>query len=207
MRWVGGSTAPAVPPDAATNATQWLYGSNWIRYAIARDAAFDVRNYEPAAFQARVQQTSELIDASDPNLAPFFARGGKLIMRENAGDRAQSALMGIAYHQAVVARLGVSTAEGAMRLYVSPASTHSGNARSVLDQQPVPTMVDLLDPLDRWVTSGQPPPDVLVQTDRAAAPPFAVRAGRPLCRHPAYPRYIGGDRLRVDSYACTAAQP
>jgi feruloyl esterase len=202
VRWVTGTAAPTVPANAATAATHWLYGSNWIRHAIARDANFDVRGYRPEAFMARVQQTSALIDSTDPDLSAFFARGGKLIVRENAADRAQSALMGIAYQQAVVQRLGQASVDRSMRLYVSPSSTHSGNSRTVGDQRAVPTMVDLLDPLDRWVTSGTPPDDAIVQTSRATLPPYAIQASRPMCRYPAYAHYVGGDRMQASSFEC-----
>jgi Tannase and feruloyl esterase len=90
---------------------------------------------------------------------------------------------------------------------VSPASTHSGNARSVTDKTAVPTMVDLLDPLDRWVSAGEAPADALVQTSKSALPPFAVQASRPMCRYPAYPHYTGGDRRQASSYGCRVGQP
>ena len=207
VRWVTGSAAPTAPPAASTAATQWLYGSNWVRYAIARNAQFDVRGYRPEAFAARVQQTSALIDSTNPDLSAFFARGGKLILRENAADRAQSPLMGIEYHQALQARFGPAATDHSVRLYVSPASTHTGNARSVTDKTAVPTMVDLLDPLDRWVSTGDAPPDALVQTSTAPLPPFAVQSSRPMCRYPAYPHYTGGDRLQASSYGCRVGQP
>ena len=202
VRWVSGSAAPSVPPNAPTAATQWLYGSNWIRYGIARDANFDVRSYRPEAFTARVQQTSALIDSTDPDLSAFFARGGKLIIRENAGDRAQSALMGIEYYQAMVARLGQARVDQSVRLYVSPSSTHSGNARTTTDKTPVATMADLLDPLDQWASSGTAPADAIVQTAKAALPPFQVQSARPLCRYPGYPHYTGGDKALASSHAC-----
>lgn len=205
VRWVSGTAAPTHPPNAQTAATQWLYGSNWIRFAIARDRGFDVRGYRPGDFRARVQQTSALMDSTDPDLSAFFARGGKLIIRENTGDRAQSATMGFDYHRALVARLGAERVEAAVRLYVSPASTHTGNARSVTTREPVPTMVDLLDPLDRWVSTGQAPADALVQTRHAATAPFAVEATRPLCRWPRYPHHVGGDARLAASYECRAA--
>ena len=207
VRWVTGSAAPTVPPNASTAATHWLYGSNWIRYAIARDGNFDVRSYRPEAFEKRVQQTSALMDATNPDLSAFFARGGKLIVRENAGDRAQSARSGFLYHDAVVARLGVATVNRSMRLYVSPASTHGGTARAVGGGAVVPTMVDLLEPLDRWVTQGSVPPDALVQTAHAATAPFAAQATRPMCRYPNYPHYVAGDPAQAGSYACRAGQP
>ena len=202
QRWVTGSAVPTVPPAAATAGTHWLYGSNWIRHAVVRDATFEVRGYRPEAFRERVQQTSALMDSTNPDLSAFFARGGKLIVRENAADRAQSPLMGIEYHQAVVAKLGAAAVERSMRLYVSPSSTHTGNARTVTDRRPIPTMADLLDPLDRWVSEGQAPPDAIVQTVRDALPPFAVQASRPMCRYPAYPHYTGGDARLAASYAC-----
>ncbi|MDR6855637.1 tannase/feruloyl esterase family alpha/beta hydrolase [Variovorax guangxiensis] len=207
VRWVSGSAAPTAPPNASTAATQWLYGSNWIRYAIARDANFDVRSYRPESFAGRVQQTSALIDSTNPDLSAFFARGGKLIIRENAADRAQSPLMGIEYHKAMVARLGQAAVDRSTRLYVSPSSTHSGNARSVTDKAVVPTMADLLDPLDRWVTTQTPPADAIVQTSKAGLPPFAVQGSRPMCRYPGYPHYMGGDKSLAASYACRASQP
>ncbi|NDZ18240.1 tannase/feruloyl esterase family alpha/beta hydrolase [Variovorax sp. WS11] len=207
VRWVSGSAAPTVPPNASTAATQWLYGSNWVRYAITRDANFDVRSYRPESFATRVQQTSALIDSTNPDLSAFFARGGKLIIRENAADRAQSPLMGIEYYKAMVARLGQAAVDRSTRLYVSPSSTHSGNARSVTDKGAVPTMADLLDPLDRWVTTQTPPADAIVQTSKAGLPPFAAQGSRPMCRYPGYPHYMGGDKSLASSYACRDSQP
>ena len=68
-------------------------------------------------------------------------------------------------------------------------------------------MVDLLDPLDRWVNDGTVPADALVQTVKQTTPPFRLLASRPMCRYPNYPRYSGGDRLQAESYQCTPAAP
>ena len=206
-RWVTGSAAPTVPPNAASAATQWLYGSNWLRYAIARDANFDVRTYRPEAFMSRVQHTSALMDSTNPDLSAFFARGGKLIIRENGADRAQSPQMGINYYKSVADRLGQPTVDQSARLYVSPGSTHTGNARSVTSKVAVPTMVDLLDPLDRWVSTGSPPADALVQTSQAALAPHANLASRPMCLYPNYPHFTGNDATQASSYACRTSLP
>ena len=200
-RWVTG-TAPPTPAVEASAGQHWLYGANFVRYFAARDPNFDVRSYDPARFEARLKQVSEIIDSSNPDLSAFFARGGKLIVRENTADVAQSPQAGIDYFQAVAARVGPAVMESSARLYVSPASTHTGNASSVTTGAVVPTMVDLLDPLDRWVTTGQPPPDALVQVVKAAAPPFTLAASRPLCRYPNHPRYGGGDPSSAASYRC-----
>jgi len=206
VRWVTGTAAPTPAVAAATAAQHWLYGANFVRFFVARDPNFDVRTYDPNNFRARVQQVSEIIDSSNPDLSRFFARGGKLIVRENMADLAQSPLAGINYFQAVVAKSGQATIERSARLYVSPASTHTGHATSVIDGSAVPTMVDLLEPLDRWVSSGSPPADALIQTLKRPLPPFSVEASRPMCQYPDYPRYTGGDRRQASSYACTRSR-
>ena len=205
IAWVGGRAAPAHPP-AAANSRQWLYGNNAIRYLVVRDAAFDVRQYNLdnlKQHEARIRYLSSLLDSTSPDLSAFFARGGRLVIRENAGDLAQSGAAGMDYFNALVARSGRATIDRHVRLYVSPASTHSGAARSVTDGSEVATAYDMLGLLDRWVTDGEAPRDALEQVAKESAPPFRIRATRPLCLYPGYPHYIGGDAKVAASYRCT----
>lgn len=206
-RWVTGPAPPTAAVDPAASSQQWLYGANAVRFFVAKDPNLDPATYDPRQYQARVQEVSDIIDSSNPDLSTFFARGGKLIMRENMADLAQSPLAGINYFQAVIAKLGPAAVEQSARLYISPASTHTGHATSVTTGAPVPTMVDLLDPLDRWVTRGETPPDALVQTLKAREPPFEVQASRPMCRFPNYPHYLEGDPKQATSYACRPSKP
>jgi feruloyl esterase len=178
-----------------------------LRYFIARNAAFDPRGYTPEAFKARVEHISALMDATDPDLSAFHARGGKVILRENMGDYAQSPLAGVEYFKTVVRHLGEPQVEEFMRLYLSTASAHSGLGRSTTDRVDVPTAIDLLDPLDRWVTGGEAPGDVLVQVRKATVAPFDTLASRPLCRYPDYPHYVSGDKQKTDSYRCRVSLP
>lgn len=75
------------------------------------------------------------------------------------------------------------------------------------DGRPVPTMVDLLDPLDRWVVEGTPPAEALTQTLKSAGPSFTLLAARPMCQYPNYPHYEGGDPSLASSYACRLSHP
>jgi feruloyl esterase len=53
-----------------------------------------------------------------------------------------------------------------------------------------------------WVERGQPPGD-LVQVSLQNEPPHTQTAGRPMCRYPAFPRYLGsGDAAAPASFAC-----
>jgi hypothetical protein len=57
------------------------------------------------------------------------------------------------------------------------------------------------------VSSGEAPADALVQTVKAPLPPFTLQASRPMCRYPAYPRYVAGERTQAASYACRSDAP
>lgn len=206
-RWVTNGQIPSVPTPAATDARGVNYGSSYARYVIARDADFDVRTYDPMNFEARIKEVSELMDSTNPDLSAFFNRGGKLIIRENTGDMAQSAMAGINYYESVVARMGQADVNKFMRLYVSPASNHSGTAASLTTGQEVPTSHDLLDALDDWVASGQAPADALIQVRNQTSAPYATLASRPMCRYPNYPQYVSGDPLRAENYRCAVSAP
>lgn len=207
VRWVGGSVPPTAPLNPAASATHWLYSSNWIRYAVVRNANFDLRSYRPEDYRTRVQQTSELMDATSTDLSAFFARGGKLILRANASDRALSPQMAVEYYNGLVARFGQAAIDKSVRLYVAPASTHTGNSRTVTDKRSIATMVDLLDPLDRWVTKNSAPPDSLTLQLKSVQAPHPAEASRLMCRYPYYPHYTGGGALQASSYQCRVSQP
>ena len=206
-RWVSTGAVPSVPTPLASDARGVIYGSSYARYLIARDASFDVRNYTAQAYAARVQEVSALMDSTNPDLSAFFRRGGKLIVRENSGDMAQSALAGIQYYQSVVTRLGQATVDQSMRLYVSPASHHGGGAASLTTKVEVPTQHDLLTTLDQWASAGTVPADALLQVRKATTAPYATLASRPMCRYPNYPQYVAGDTLSAASYRCAVSAP
>lgn len=205
--WFTGEAAPTVAVNVETSSIEWLYGANFVRFFVARDATFDPDRFDPDKFRDRLLQLSELLDSTNPNLSAFFARGGKLIIRSNGGDLALSPMAAINYFKAITEKLGRKTVDQSARLFISPASSHSGPAASVTDGSPVPTMVDLLEPLDKWVNNGVQPTDALVQTVKETAPPFKLLASRPMCRYPNYPHYAGGDRLRAENYRCMPSIP
>jgi feruloyl esterase len=205
-RWVTNGLVPNLPPTAA-DARGVIYGSSYARYVIARNAGFDIRTWNASNFQARIQEVSALMDATNPDLAAFRARGGKLIIRENSGDWAQSPLAGIQYYQSVVDKLTQPVVDQFVRLYVSPASNHGGAAASLTTGTEVPTNHDLLSTLDSWVTTGTAPPDALVQVRNSTAAPFTTLATRPMCRYPNYPAYVSGDVTKAQSYHCIASVP
>jgi len=205
VQWVSGARPAAFPASSgAAQGQQWNFGNGAVRYFIVRVPSFNALEYKPDAHADRVRYISGLMDSTNPDLSAFLARGGKLIMKENMADYAQSPFAGIAYYKSVVARMGQAVVDRFFRLYATPGVNHGGSGVSVTGT-PVPQYVDLLGVLDAWVDHGQAPADALTQTARTTTAPFAVTASRPMCRYPRYPRYNGtGDRNDASSFSCVA---
>ena len=140
------------------------------------------------------RHSSALMDSTNPDLAAFHARGGKLIVLENLADYAQSPYAGIGYVESVQAKLGRARTTEFLRLYTAPGVDHVGTGG--------PANVDMLSALVAWVEKGQPPAG-LALAEQDAKPPFATRRTRPLCEWPAWPRYRGsGDANAAASFEC-----
>jgi feruloyl esterase len=190
--WQTGSAPPTLPPGP-TSSRAWLYGSGAVQYFFARDPGYDVTKFDPTQFADRLREISALMDSTSPDLNAFSAHGGKLIMYENMADYAQSPYAGIEYFKSVVAKMGATSVEGFLRLYVAPGVDHMGVG--------APASVDLLEVLTEWAENGKAPGD-LVQVSQETKPPFAPLAARPMCRYPAYPHYQAGDVTKAESFVC-----
>ena len=190
--WWLGATPPSLPPQQS-NGIAWFYGAGAIQYFYARNPALDLRSYRAADHAARVREVSSLMDSTNPDLAAFAARGGRLVMLENMADYAQSPYAGIAYYESVVNKLGRPTVDGFTRLYTAPGVDHVGTG--------APANVDMLAALIDWVERGRPP-QALTLVEQNAKAPFAVTRARPLCQWPLVPRYKGGDAASAASFAC-----
>jgi Tannase and feruloyl esterase len=194
MSWQTGTAAPTLPPGP-TNSRAWLYGSGTVQYFFARDPNYDATKFDPGQFADRMREISALMDSTNPDLAAFAARGGKLIINENMADYAQSPYAGVEYYKSVVARMGQASVDGFLRLYVTPGADHMGVG--------APASVDMLEVLTDWVEKGKAPGE-LVQALQESKPPFGMLAARPMCRYPAYPHYRGGEVAKAESFTCRA---
>ena len=80
-------------------------------------------NVETAVKLADDQQ-AQTFNAVDPNLKPFMARGGKLIVYHGWSDAALPPMGAINYYNSVEDTLGASAAPSFMRLYMVPGMQH-----------------------------------------------------------------------------------
>jgi hypothetical protein len=191
--WWTGSAAPQWPMKPGAGIA-WVYGAGGIAHIFARNPSIDVTTYRPEDHKARVLEVSNLMDSTNPDLAPFHARGGKVIILEHMSDYAQSPYAGIRYYENVVRTMGDEKAGQTIRLFTAPGVDHVGAG--------APALVDMLGALDAWVDRGIPPGRLTVAEMELSAPQFPVKRSLPLCEWPAWPRHRGGDASKADSFDC-----
>ena len=121
------------------------------------------------------------------DLDTYLGRGGKALFFHGVSDPWFSANDSWDWWQRALATNGAAFGD-ASRYYMIPGMLHCGGGNS-FDQ------FDLLSPLVDWVESSKAP-------ERPVASRRDSPAQRPLCPHPAYPHYAGGDPDRAESYEC-----
>lgn len=213
--WMTGSVAPTftAAPNSAGIGLLFAFGNQYVRYFIAQNKDFNPLTYNPDNFQARVQAVSAMMDATNPDLSAFKARGGKLILKEDLADTAQSPYTGLNFFDAVTAKMGAASVDSFMRTYVGPGLPHTSNgiaASATPVNAPaygIPGRVDWITEMERWVDGGAAPADQIAGTNTLAVPPYTVTASKPFCRYPLYPKYTGtagASGSTAASYSCSA---
>jgi feruloyl esterase len=130
------------------------------------------------------------MDVSDVDLAPFRAKGGKIILLHGTVDDFITPHNSIAYYKHHVAQEGQANMDSFLRFYLIPGLSHGFG--------PFNAKYDGLGVLDNWVETGSAPGN-LVATD---GNPGASRT-RPMCIYPAFPRYSGsGSENDAASFRC-----
>ncbi len=195
--WITG-TAPE-------KAIQFFFFTQLFGNMVAEDPKWDYRTFRLEADLARMEQkVGPVLNATDPNLKPFLARGGKLILYHGWGDAALTALNTIQYYEKVAAKVGAKKAGSAVRLYLVPGMQHCGGgpgADQFWGQRGTPSDAqhDLKKALEAWVEDGQAP-GAIVASKLAGG---KVVRTRPLCPYPQVARYKGaGSGDEAASFVC-----
>ncbi|MEO0063463.1 MAG: hypothetical protein RLZZ08_2023 [Pseudomonadota bacterium] len=121
------------------------------------------------------------------DLDTFLSKGSKILFFHGVSDPWFSAFDSWDWYQRASATNG-SAFTDASRYYMVPGMGHcrGGNAFDNFD---------LLDPLVAWVEQGKAP-------DRPLASRQSGAESRPMCPHPSYAHYDGGDPAKASSYSC-----
>lgn len=130
------------------------YAESAVRYMIfpRPDPEYDVRTFNLETQSHLFDPIGKLMNATDPDLTAFRARGGKLLMYFGWADPALNPLMGVEYYERVKQQMGAGVDEF-FKLYMMPGVFHCSGGVG-------PACFDPLAQVIRWVETGKAPADI-----------------------------------------------
>ncbi|MEU1963639.1 tannase/feruloyl esterase family alpha/beta hydrolase [Nocardia sp. NPDC019304] len=208
-QWIG----LIVPPEGKGREATFMYkiGAGFLRWVGAWEPdpshPVDASVFTADNLKNYVDSVGGIYDATDPDLRPFFSRGGKLIHWHGWSDGFIPPQGSIAYRQAVIDTVGQPMADDSYRLYMFPGMFHCGGGYG-------PVNFDLLTPLLKWTERGTGPEAVIAEkysgdgagtnamTGAVEAPTaHTVEYSRPVYPYPQQIAYSGtGDTEAAGNY-------
>lgn len=171
---------------------------SYFQYVLFKDPAWDFRslNFDrDVALADRLDHRT--LNAIDPHLQAFKARGGKLLMIHGWSDPLIAPLNSVNYYESVVAAMGgVQQTRTFARLFMVPGMMHCGGG-------PGPDAFDRLAVLEQWVERGVAP-DQIVATHLTNG---RADMTRPLCPYPSVARWKGsGNTNDAANFVCVTEE-
>ena len=170
-------------------------GYDVFKYILLQDASWDPKTFNLASDYDRIHGLDNTsLSPNDPHLAPFFSRGGKLLIYQGWADPNVSPRSPLMYYDRVVKTVGRKAVDEGMRLFYAPGMGHCGGGEG-------PNVFDALTPLEQWREQGKPPSSILATHSTAGK----VDRSRPLCPYPQIARYKGtGSIDQAENFSCAA---
>jgi hypothetical protein len=166
-----------------------------------------------SGLKAAQEKTASALNATDPDLMAFMARGGKLILYHGWEDPAISALNTIHYYQSVIAKMQQGRVDSFLRLYMAPGVQHCGGGPGpdsfgqVGDMMPGDPQHSVYGALEQWVEKRAAPSAVIATKYAANDPDHRTQMTRPLCPYPQAAKYKGtGDTNDAANFVCEAGK-
>jgi feruloyl esterase len=166
------------------------------RYVVFKDPNWDWKTFDFDRDVVRGDLPENLVmNATDPNMKPFFSHGGKLFLYHGWSDPNVPTLNTIKYYDSVVENLGgAAKASNNVRLFLEPGMGHCAGGEG-------PNAFDKVGALERWVEQGKAP-DVVIASHSTGG---KVDRTRPLCPYPQVANYKGAGSIDdAANFVCAA---
>jgi feruloyl esterase len=177
----GGQAPPGVSMGSfyvAYDDLQW----DWRTFDVDRDVKF-------------LDEKMGYVNAVNPDLSAFKARGGKLILYHGWNDTAISPANTINYYTSVLNKMGAKQ-DNWIRLFMAPGMDHCRGGVG-------PNQVNFMSALERWREAGVAPDQLLA----TKVIDNRVDMTRPLCPYPQVAEYKGtGSTNDAANFVCKAPQ-
>ncbi|MBI3680433.1 MAG: tannase/feruloyl esterase family alpha/beta hydrolase [Acidobacteria bacterium] len=196
--------AEIAPPGGQSGWNNWLvrdgdrtisvaFSETFFRYLAfpRKDPQFELSRFDFDKDPQRLAEIHQILDATDPDLSRFRARGGKIVMYFGWADQALNARMGVEYYETVRERMGASTPDF-FRLFMVPGMFHCTGGVGV-------SSFDTLTPLRAWVEKGTAPDEIIGVRKTEGR----IARTRPLCPYPQVAKYKGSGSIDdAANFAC-----
>jgi feruloyl esterase len=199
----GGEAASPTGHQAWGGLGSRVLGEGFIQYMVAQNPSVNWLELDPAQYTARLAVLAGQIDAVDPDLSRFKARGGKLILWTGLTDWLITPHNATDYYNKVLAAAGGQVnADQFVEYFTAPGVDHCRNGRPGGVGQGA-DLVDLVGPMFDWIEKGVKPSKAGIVATQSN--PLAGQAAkkRPLCKYPEYAKYNGaGDPNAAANFTC-----
>ncbi|HEX4137434.1 MAG TPA: tannase/feruloyl esterase family alpha/beta hydrolase [Bryobacteraceae bacterium] len=161
-------------------------GTDLFKYIIFNNPSWDYKTFNFDSDFAASQKTDEAMDALDPDIKAFLARGGKIIQYHGWADPQISPRSSVEYYNSVLEKLGdAAKVNDSYRLFMVPGMAHCGGGEGT-------STFDMLTTLEQWVEAKKAPDQILAsRTTRDGK----VNRTRPLCPYPQVAKYKGSGSI------------
>ena len=188
-----------------------LFGKGFFSGFVYEKPDWDFKDFHvDADLKAANDKTAQALNATDPDLKAFQARGGRLILYHGWNDPAITALNTINYYDSVVRKMGLKNVDFFVRLYMAPGVQHCGGGPgpdsfgAVVDPANTDPQHSLDAALEQWVEKGTPPSMIIASKFEGQNRTHA-KMTRPLCPYPQAAKYTGsGDTNDAGNFVCAA---
>jgi feruloyl esterase len=169
-------------------------GTQMYQFMVFKDPNWDYKKLNFDSDMAAVDKIENgVVNAMDPNLKPFFARGGKMIQYHGWADQQIPSGSSVEYYQSVLDTMGgIGKVKENYRLFMVPGMGHCGGGDG-------PSSFDMLAALEQWVEKGKAP-DSIPAAHLTNGQPDRTRI---LCPYPQVATYKGsGSTDDAANFAC-----
>jgi feruloyl esterase len=156
------------------------------KFVVFKNPAWDWRTFDFDKDVTLSEDPDNLVmNSTDPNLTPFFAHHGKVLMYHGWADPNISPLATIQYFKSVQDTMGgAQKTADSIRLFMAPGMGHCQGGEG-------PNKIDFVGTLENWVEKGNPPDKMIASHSTNGK----VDRTRPLCPYPQVAKYKGSGSI------------